>query len=141
METDNVREQLAAAARLRSATITEAGRIPRGAFVVLAIATVLFFSSYSIDQGWVYVVAPIVWTAFIVAWVWWLRHGNRATPGRPARTRDERRRDIVEWIGLFVTANAIALLGATVSWILAGVLMAFLGAGAGQVASRRGRHT
>jgi hypothetical protein len=115
--------------------------MPRGALAVLAIATVLFFSGFGLHSDFYDVVAPIIWTGFVAGWVLWLRHGRRAIPGRPSRARDERRRDIALWVGLFIVANLIVVLGSRVSWVLVGVLFALLGASAGASAAWRGRRS
>lgn len=131
MESSDVADELSDVQRLQARTVTESLRGRPGALSLLAVATVLYLGSYEIETGWVPVVAPIVWILFIVIWVRWLRSSNRVRGGR--RATWVWHRDGLLYLGLFVAANLIALVGASVSWLLAGALMASLGTVAGFV--------
>jgi hypothetical protein len=103
----------------------------------MAFAVIAFFGSYAVDTHTSGVVRSVVWLAFVVAWAATIQRGNRARKGRIPRDRAQRRRDAIEWTGLFVVANAIVFGLGHVSWWLVGVSLAGLGAGSGWRASRR----
>lgn len=102
---------------------------------ILIGATFLVFASYAIDSRWVRLAAPVLWVAFLVGWHRWLRSENRARPG-PSRGRFDRRGYVVGWLVLMAIANLIMVVGCTVSWVLAGVLMAGLVARGGVIFER-----
>ena len=137
MESSEASRQISEVQKLQASTAGEALRARPLAMPVLVAATIVFFSSFAIDNRWLRLVAPVVWTVFVVAWVRWLRGDNRA---RPRVFGDyEWRRDLPLWLGLFVLTNLIMLVGRTVSWLLAGVLMALVSAGSGLFAALRRR--
>ena len=124
MESNDAAQQLAEVDRLKARTARETLRERPWAVSVLAVATILFFSSYSIDSGWQLVLAPIAWTAFIFVWVRWLQSAGRA---RPKTTWDWR--IFVGWGVSLPVVYLGTMIGEKVSWILAGLLMAgFFGA-------------
>ena len=86
---------------------------------MLAVATILFFSSFEIDSGWQRILAPILWPVFIVLWVRWLQSAGRA---RAKTTWDWR--IYVGWIVSLPVVYLGTVIGEKVSWILAGLLMA-----------------
>ncbi len=131
MESSEAEGELSYIQGLQIRTLTESVRGRPGALSLIAVATVLYFGSYEIEAGWVPVVAPVVWILFIVGWVRWLRSSNRVRGGR--RATWVWRRDGPLYVGLFVAANLIGLVGASVSWLLAGALMASLGTVAGLI--------
>jgi hypothetical protein len=139
MESKDASGQLTDLERLRSVTVRESYRSPRGTFVVLFIAVVAFFTAYGATpesaRGWL----PALWTLFIAVWAVWLRRSRRAVPAAPARTRADRRRMVREWVGLFVVANLIVIFASRVSWTLVGLLLAMLGAMGGSLLAWRGR--
>jgi hypothetical protein len=94
-----------------------------------------FFGTYSIDSDLQRVIAPIAWTGFVVAWVVWMRRGNRARA--PWLAGSDWRRDLPRWVALLVASNIIVLLVSQVSWLLVGVLLAAVATGSGIVARWR----
>ena len=137
MESSEASRQISEVQKLQASTAGEALRARPLAMPVLGVATIVFFSSFASDNRWLRIVAPVVWTMFLVVWVRWLRGANRARPR--AFGGYEWRRDLPLWLGLFVLTNLLMLVGRTVSWLLAGILMALVSAGSGLFAALRRR--
>jgi len=118
--------------RLRSATITESGRVPRGAFAVLVAGILVFASGFEfIENGWIGLGWIAAWWVFVISWIVWLKRHNRAELALPPLPQSERRRRRIEWVAMLVAGQAIVQLGSRVSWILAGVLLAIMAVGQG----------
>jgi hypothetical protein len=139
MESDAIRQQLADVDRLGAATAAQARRSPPWAWVVLGAGAAVFFATYAIDRPGLEAAAPALWAGFVILWVRWVRHGNRAIPGQAARTTAERRRLVVDGVVVAVAVGAIAVIGVNVSWALGGALLAAVGMASGVLVGRRER--
>jgi hypothetical protein len=138
MESNEAAAQLSEVAKLRSTTAKEASKSPAAAWPVMAIAMILFFSSniaMKSDRG--RIATALVWALFVGLWVAWVARGRRARPGRAPRSRAEVRRDVTEWIALFVVCNLVVQLLSRVSWALVGVAIAIIATGWGALTARR----
>ena len=102
----------------------------------MVIGVFAFFVSIGAAPNGVRVPLYIGWLVFVASWALLLRWGRGAQPAHEPMTK----RAILEWIGFVVLANAIALVFSRVSWALAGVLLALLGAGWGAILASRGRN-
>lgn len=131
MESNDASDRLDDLHGLSSATAAESLAGRPWAPVLLAAATVLMFSSYELDSSWVRSAAPVAWGAFVILWLRWLRGDNRARGYRRAAGSWKKEAPLL--VALFVIASAITAIGAAVSWVLAGVLLACMGAGASAV--------
>lgn len=134
MET-NPAEQLEGVRRLRTETLTEARKIPRGAFVIQGVALVVWFTGFGLlgpeKLGLEAAVWIALWWIFFVSWSLWVRQATRARQPTDALTRGETLRRVVEWTAFFALGQAIVWFGSRVSWILVGVLLALLMVGQG----------
>lgn len=124
MESNEASRQLADVERFKSRTVSESLRGRPAGVPLLVVATFLFFSSFEIESQWVGLVAGVVWMAFIVLWVRWLRSDNRARSTWRAMSPRVRTHVVVGWIVGLIAANLAAFIGEKVSWILGGALMA-----------------
>lgn len=139
METNDPARQLHEVDRLRGATFAESYKASPVAGIVMTAAIVAYFGSYALKPNGLSPWAPLIWTAFCVAWLLMLRRGNRAKPGRITRTHAEVRRDALLWAVLFVVANAEVYFLSKISWLLVGIALGTLGAVAGVVGNRLSR--
>lgn len=138
VESMEPKEQLLAVDKLRSETTNEAERGRPAAFPLLIGATLLFFSAREVELWWVQRPASLLWCAFLLWWLWWLRSENRVRGGWKSWSFDWRHY-LPGWIVVFMLANAVAVIGNRVSWVLGGVLMAGLVAYGGQLLQRLAR--
>ena len=138
MESKDAAAQLSDLHRLRAATQAESYRTPPGAWPVMVAAMVAYLGSFTFvrsDTARIWEAAG--WTAFVAAWVVWLRFRRAAVPNsqRPRITA----RAVVEWIVLFAVCNLIVIVFSRVSWALVGVLIAIVATFAGSRAARARR--
>lgn len=137
----NPARDLIEAQRLAAATQREALKAPIWAMPLMTLAIVGFFVLIGkLDDG-ARIVASVAWTVFVLAWVYAIRRNNRAKPGRRAVTAEQRRRELAEWMVLLVIANVLTFALSRVSWALAGVALASLGAVYGSVSAWRARRS
>ena len=92
--------------------------------VVLFVASLLFFSSFAVGNDTTHAVSIVLWTIFVAVWVLWHRSASRVRVDRPARHPREWRREIAQWFGYALLGNLFVVIGANVSWVLAGLLCA-----------------
>ncbi len=140
MESNDIQRQLVEANRLASATRAESLNAAAWAWPVMVVAMIAFFALMGVLSEAGRGVATVGWTLFVIVWIITTRRANRARPRRTQRDRSQRIHDLIEWLALAVTANAIFFGLSHVSWTLAGIGLALLGAGYGAVSARRATH-
>lgn len=101
----------------------------------MTLGLIAFFAAFGLLSGGLRTVLAALWLAFVATWVVLLRRGRRAQP-RPKRWT---RRDVLEWVALFVAANVITVVASRVSWALVGISLALFGAGYGAISAWRSR--
>jgi hypothetical protein len=112
---------------------------PAWAWPSIAIAVFLFLSSYELDATWVHIAAPAAWSVFVGIWVSMITSCSGAQP----RLRGMPKPLVLEVVrfcvaGLVIVGAAVVL-GALVSYVLTGAVVAVATVVGGRSYDRRYR--
>jgi hypothetical protein len=137
MESKEASAQLSDLSRLGAATRVEATKTPRVFGVVMTIGVVLLFVAYGLVPDGAKFGLSMVWTAFVLGWLFVMRQQRRVRRG----LRVPSRRGVIEWVVWFVIANVLTLGLSRISWALTGAVLGLGGALVGSWYSMRRHHS
>jgi len=112
---------------------------PAWAWPTFAVAVFLFMSSFELRTTWVAFVAPAVYAIFVGIWVGMITKRSGVQPRLRGMPRPLFAELVRFWVGGAVVAGVAVVLGVTVSFVLAGAVLALATVVGGSYYERRYR--